>query len=69
MHEFFDVLDALLSIYIIIGCFSNLIMFILYNYKNRYEESEDPLYILIWPKLYVILFKLIIQEIKEGRNK
>lgn len=46
MHEFFDVLDALLSIYIIIGCFSNLIMFILYNYKNRYEESEDPLYIL-----------------------
>lgn len=69
MHEFFDVLDALLSIYIIIGCFSNLIMFILYNYKNRYKESEDPLYILIWPKLYVILFKLIIQEIKEGRNK
>lgn len=69
MHEFFDVLDALLSIYIIIGCFSNLIMFILYNYKNRYKESEDPLYILIWPKLYVILFKIIIQEIKEGRNK
>lgn len=69
MHEFFDVLDALLSIYIIIGCFSNLIMFILYNYKNRYEESEDPLYILIWPKLYVILFKIIIQEIKEGRKK
>lgn len=69
MHEFFDVLDALLSIYIIIGCFSNLIMFILYNYKNRYEESEDPLYILIWPKLYVILFKIIIREIKEGRKK
>lgn len=69
MHEFFDVLDVLLSIYIIIGCFNHLIMFILYNYKNRYEESNDPLYIFIWPKLYVILFKLIIQEIKEGRKK
>ena len=69
MYEFFNIVDILLSIYIIIGCISNLIMFILYNYKNRYEESEDPLYILIWPKLYVTLFKLIIQEIKEGRKK
>lgn len=69
MYGFFDVLDALLSIYIIIGCFSHLIMFILYNYKNRYEESNDPLYIFIWPKLYVTLCKLIIQEIEEGKKK
>lgn len=67
MYEFLVVISTLMFMYLLIGWIHIVILFILRTYKN--QNFSEFIYIFIWPKLYVILFKIIIQEIKEGRKK
>lgn len=67
MYEFLVVVSTLIFMYLLIGWIHIVILFILRTYKN--QNFSEFIYIFIWPKLYVILFKIIIQEIKERRNK
>lgn len=60
-----DIIGFIFCSYLIIGWITSVMLFVLYLCKKRYKDCEVPvMYMFIWPKLYVILFKLIIQEIK-----
>lgn len=60
-----DIIGLIFCSYLIIGWITSVMLFVLYLCKKRYKDCEVPvMYMFIWPKLYVILFKLIIQEIK-----
>lgn len=67
MYEFLVVISTLMFMYLLIGWIHVVILFILRIYKN--QNFSEFIYIFIWPKLYIILFKLIIQEIKEKKKK
>lgn len=67
MYESLVVISTLIFMYLLIGWIHIVILFILRTYKN--QNFSEFIYVLIWPKLYVILCKLIIQEIEEGKKK